>query len=377
MRPGNHNIQAATGLLSLLSLLAALTFSACQPKEITSAKIYIQGDRWDKAQEQLEKAVELDPDNPEAHYLLGQAYARSGRFKDMNREFELSLMVSNKFEKPILAEREKYWIEKYNAGLQSLHAQQYERAEVLLRMAVIIDAERAEAYKKLAQTYLDMNRPRKALVLYRKLLIKRPDDLDLLASTGNLFYSQQQYAEVIPILEKILTLDPHNRDALANMALSYDALGKADEAAAAYRRAIAANPQDKDLIFLFGVFHYKRGHFSEAIQLFEQVVAAHPDDVEATSNIGNSYLSIAEKLRLKLKMAKGDEYSPEEVQKLKDEALQNYADAIPYLEKAVQLNPQQSAQWRNLAVAYISTGQKQKGEEALLKAEDIQVESAK
>lgn len=354
-----------------------LALTGCQPKELTSAKIYIQSNDWDKALQHLENAVEVHPNNAEAHCLLGKAYGQHGRYKEMNREFEISLMVTDKFEAEIRAEREQHWIDKYNNAIAAMTQEEYARAEELLRKAITIEPSRYEAYKKLALTYLNVDKTDKALLLYSKLLEKKPDDVDLLSSTGNLYYSQKQFDKVIPILKRILVLEPNHRDALANLALCYDSLGETEQAAHAYQKAIAVNPQDKDLVFLFGAHRYNRKQFPKAIQLFEQVLTMNPDDFESTSNIGNAYLSMAEELRLRLKESRNGSTAAEVVIRLKNEAIRNYKNAIPYLEKSLEMRPNHPTLWRNLGIAYINTGEKEKGEQAFLKAEELQVQSAK
>lgn len=361
----------------LLLVFAVLVLAGCQPKEITSAKIYIQGDNWQKALESLEMAVEAHPNNAEAHYLLGQAYGHYGRFKEMNKEFEVSLLISNKFETQILAERERHWIDKYNNAMAAMKQDDHEKAEELLRQAVVIDPSRHEAYKKLALAYLNLERGDKALRIYHKLLERDPNDVELLSSTGNLYYSQRQFDKVVPILKRILQLEPEHRDALANLALSYDSMGEVEKAAEAYEKAIAVNPQDKDLIFLYGVHHYNRKQYAKAIQLFEQVLTMHPDDFESISNIGNAYLSMAERQREKLKEARNGAMTTEDAVQLKNEAIRNYKSAIPYLEKSLEMRPDHPTLWRNLGIAYINTGERERGEQALLKAEQVQLKSSK
>jgi len=52
---------------------------------------------WKEAAYRWEKAVELDPQNPEAHNSLGVAYERSGKFEEALKAYEtaLELMPSN------------------------------------------------------------------------------------------------------------------------------------------------------------------------------------------------------------------------------------------------------------------------------------------
>ena len=78
-------------------LLGMLVLFGCQSKELTSAKVYIQQDDWEKAEEQLKLAVELYPNDAEAHRWLGEAYARNNDFVKMNEEFEASLAIAPKF----------------------------------------------------------------------------------------------------------------------------------------------------------------------------------------------------------------------------------------------------------------------------------------
>ncbi|MFQ5824157.1 MAG: tetratricopeptide repeat protein [bacterium] len=373
-----YSINYSKILYWLLWIPIILNLVGCQPKEVTSAKMYIQNYNWDKAIEQLEKAIEAYPNNAEAHFLLGQAYGKKSRYKDMNNEFNLSLEISNKFEQEITAERKRHWIEKYDAGIKAVDNEDFQRAEALFKTAIIINPMKYESHKKLAFIYQKTNVLGKALAIYKNLLEKSPDDLDLLLSIGNLYYRQQKFEQVVDILKKALEIKPNHNDALAKLALSYDVLGNTKEATEAFQRAVEANPLDKDLIFLFGVHHYKLKNYKQAIQLFEQVLELNPDDFEATLNIGNIYLSIAENERQKLsKINFNNNYSPEEILQIKNSAILNYKKAIPYLERALEMQPNHPNLWRNLGVAYINSGEKEKGEQALLKSEELKTNLSK
>ena len=94
-------------VVALLGLAFSLLIF-CQSKQVTSAKVYMQQEKWDKAIEQLELAVQLYPNDAEAHYLLGKGYAVRGEREKMNEMFDQSLKLSPKFEQQIKAIREKY-----------------------------------------------------------------------------------------------------------------------------------------------------------------------------------------------------------------------------------------------------------------------------
>jgi len=353
----------------LLTLLPILLLG-CQPKEITSAKIYIQKRNWQKAIELLEQAVVAHPNNPEGHFLLGQAYGDQSRYRAMKKQFGESLGISTKFKPAILQSIENHWITHYSKGIKAQNDRNFKLAENLLKTAIIIDPGKREAYNTLAANYIDTNQPRQALLIYKKLLKETPDDLNLLIATGNLFYIQKRFDNVVRILKKVLEIEPDHRDAMANLALSYDSLGKTDEALTAYQKAVAANPFDNDLVFLLGVHHYNLSHFTKAIELFERVLELSPGEFESTSNIGNAYLSIAEDLRAKIKSLANGTFTAGEIQQLKTEAILTYTKVIPYFKKALEMQPHHPTLWINLGVAYVTSGENEKGQEALLKAEE-------
>lgn len=353
----------------LLTLLPILLLG-CQPKEITSAKIYIQKRNWQKAIELLEQAVVTHPNNPEGHFLLGQAYGDQSRYREMKKQFGESLGISPKFQPAILQTIENHWITLYNKGIKAQNDRNFKLAENLLKTAILIDPSKREAYNTLAANYIEANQPRQALLIYEKLLKETPDDINLLIATGNLFYIQKRFDDVVRVLKKVLEIEPDHRDAMANLALSYDSLGKTDEALTAYQKAVKANSLDKDLIFLLGVHHYNRSHFTKAIELFKQVLELSPGEFESTSNIGNAYLSIAEDLRAKIKSLANSTFTAGEIQQLKTEAILTYMKVIPYFKKALEMQPRHPTLWINLGVAYVNSGENEKGQEALLKAEE-------
>jgi len=358
----------------LLALLPILLLG-CQPKEITSAKIHIQNRDWQKAIELLEQAVVAHPTNPEAHFLLGKAYGDRSWYKEMKKQFAESLRISTKFQQAILNEIENHWIHHYSKGLKAQNGRNFKLAERLFKTAILIDRTKKEAYNKLAANYVETNQPKKALLIYENLLKKSPDDLNLLMAAGNLFYNQTRFEDVIRVLKKVLEIEPDHRDALANLALSYDSMGKADEAFTIYQQVVEANPRDKDLIFLLGVHYYNGNHFTKAIELFERVLELSPGEFESTSNIGNAYLSIAENLRAKIKSSVNGPATAREIQQLKTEAILTYSKVIPYFEKALEMKPNHPVLWRNLGVAYMNTGESEKGRQAFLKAEEWELKS--
>ena len=65
--------------LFLILAIFYLGIIGCASEELTSARLYIQQKNWDKAAEFLEKAMVVEPNNPEIPYLLGKLIYAKGK----------------------------------------------------------------------------------------------------------------------------------------------------------------------------------------------------------------------------------------------------------------------------------------------------------
>src|SRR5262245_31130029 len=106
-----------------VAMAAPQTFA--QSMEMTSAKLYIQQNEWDKAIHWLEEALKKKPDNVEAHFLLAQGYGQKGLFAEVIKEINATEQYDKKgkYAKDIKMLRQKYFAEAFNAGVKAFNEQ--------------------------------------------------------------------------------------------------------------------------------------------------------------------------------------------------------------------------------------------------------------
>ncbi len=368
--------------LSLLVLFLAFMLFGCRSKEVESALIYInQQNDWDKAMEQLESAVQVNPADVEAHVYLGEGYGRRGEFQKMNEHFDTAMKLmegpkaNQKFIDKINYDRDKFWRESFNKGVSNVKAEKREEAAANFQNCIIIDKERPEAYRNLGYVDLQTENLDGAIKNYEEVIRINPKDTETMADLGRLFIRAEQYEKTIEMMDKILAVDSLNVDAIAQKAMAYDYLGQSDKAFAAYEDALSKRPDDIDLLFNLGRLYFLKDDYEKAIENFKKVLEKNPDDFESNLNIGNAYLSLAQNvLKAEREMdSKQLEKVPEAVIKAKKEKeTEFFKQAIPFLEKAVEAKPDNSIVWYNLGVAYTNVGMKEKGEQAFEKAEALQ-----
>jgi len=330
--------------ISFLLLLGVglLLMVGCQSKEVTSAKVYIQQDDWDKAIEQLELAVESFPNDAEAHMLLGRGYGKKGWHKKMVDEFNASLAISPKFENEISQERTYYWTNEFNAGVKAYNDGNIELAQKRFETSIMLDSSRADAYKHLATVYQREKIMDKAIEIYEILTKKYPKDIEALLRLSDFYNIEKQHEKATEVLLQAKELDPENVDLLSSLAITYDMQGDTSKAFQVYNEAIKRSPDNPDLLFNLGRLYFMRGDFQNAIVNFDKVIENDPNDFQSNLNVGNA-------------------------EKVKD----YYRKVIPYLEKALEVKPEEAPVWNNLGVAYIRTDQMDKGKEAFKKSEEL------
>lgn len=366
-------------------LLAAIIFFGCQNKELTTAKVHIQQNEWNKAVGRLEKAVAENPQNAEAQFLLGRGYAFEGRFAEMNRAFEASLKASPRFAFEIKNWQAQYFSEQFNRGVKAAGEKDWAAARAALSEALQIDPAHPEAYRHLAYVHDKLGEPEKALQLYRTLIEIKPDDWDAYFAMAGIHQQRQEYGKSEAVLEQALAKDPRQPRVLAELAFIYDCQGKNDAAFAAYRQALQIKPDDKDLLLNVGRLHLAKEDYSGAVQEFAKILTFDPDHFEATYNAGLCYLKLGERLLKQWReaeeqaLAVSKKASQQQSQAdstsgagLRLAAFRNFKAAMPFLLKAAALDTLHAGAYFNLGFAYAKLGEAEKAKAAFKKCEALQ-----
>lgn len=368
-----------TLIIITLSLLCGFIFlTSCQQPEVTAAKVYLNQSNWDRAIEQCNLAIEKMPNNPDAYFILGQAYAKKGNYHEMNDAFKKSLEFSPKYAAEIEQNRIKYWVDLFNSGVGLIKQDKLQDAAEKFSLAVEILPERIDGYKNLAFAYTQMDNDSLAIQTYSKAIEVDPNDMELKNFLGILYYQNKKYEEAIEVLKEVLAKsDPGSKEyseALYNLAYSYDLMGQSDKAIEAYQNALEKNPNDKDLLFNMGRIYFMQDNYEKAIESFKKVLEFDPNDFDANLNIGNAYYGMGDSLSNEAQ--KTDDsgnpvLSESEIQEKVNLAKTNFDEAIPYLEKAAEIKPDNENAWTMLGIVYVRSGYPEKGKEAFDKAEQL------
>lgn len=253
----------------------------------------------------------------ESYYNHGVIQYNLGNFKEaalkFARSFDVNRSIGNVDTTAI-----------YNAAVASTLGGEDQMAKDYYRQALDLNYNRADIYSSLAEIYKKEGDTTLALQTIQQGRGIYPDDFNLLIAETNIYLATDEKEKAMMDLEKALELDKSNPTIFFAVGTIYDQMGDFEKAESAYLNAIALNP----------------------------------DYFEANYNIGALFVNQAADIQTKANDLPLDAIKEYEEEKMKaDKMLEG---SIPYLEKALELQPDDVNTMVSLKEIYTRLGMTEK-----------------
>ena len=245
------------------------------------ADVYAIAGRWSDATAECHNVLEIDPENMDAHRLLGNLYFHALGSK----------------------------------SAENLPQENIRKAIFYLEFVAHHKPKETNTLFTLARLYRMNNQTKEAESTFKKILESEPDSRNALGSLAHLYSDQGEYEQVIRLLGEVPEEELGNR-LLAALAFALHQTGKLEEAGRKYRkvldrdpgdhrvrriyvRALLAkrdfaeaekelkvllegNPENGDAYRMLSEIHRRKGRFLEAQKALEEAKYLQPDSVEVT-----------------------------------------------------------------------------------------------
>jgi len=201
-------------------------------------------ERCTRAADVLQPAVEAQPDDSEALFLLSRACRCAGRTDQAEKalaQFERASQNDRATQ-----ENEKQAMHLVQEANNRAQANDLHGALDLLQQALGKDPQSGAAYSQLAKLYYSAGDIEKASEAIAQALARGPFQPDFLYVRGKILEKQGKPAEALAAFEQATLVNPKESDAYFEMGVIYQQLGDRAHALAAYKKAVELAPGDPD-----------------------------------------------------------------------------------------------------------------------------------
>jgi tetratricopeptide (TPR) repeat protein len=301
-----------------------------------------QSGKNDDAIVELRKAIELDPQNAQAHAKLGLALYEKGRLDEAIKVYRKAIELG-----PTDAQVHN------NLGNALRRQQNLAAAVTAYREAIRLQPDYAAAYNNLGVALRGQGKLAEAEAAFRQAIDLQPDFASAYSNLGVALREQGKLAEAVAAYHKAIDLQPdHVRRASAlqpddakahyNLGNALRAQGKVAEAEAAFRAAIRLQQDFPEAHLNLGIALRQQGKLAEAVAAYREALRLKKDFPEAHSNLGNA---LARQGKL--------------------------AEAVAAHREALRLDPNDAKAHSNLAELYRATGDSAKAFPLYVRALDL------
>jgi tetratricopeptide (TPR) repeat protein len=210
--------------------------------------------------EQYEEIIKLEPDSMDDHLLLGRLYGRNNDLQKAENEFKTALKIQPDSEEAVTA----------LAFLYTAEGDSARAAEILTKVP---DSSRsAKLYSVLGYTYEQEKDYKKAIDAYRKAIALDRDNLDAIRGLAQNLMNDGQTEAALEQYKIIADANPEDPQTLLRMAEIYRKQGKFDLALDSLKQAQAVVPDLMEVSYNMSAIYQAQGRYDEAAQILQDLL---------------------------------------------------------------------------------------------------------
>ncbi len=328
LKTAAESFQKAISLNSQMETQLDVSLQNLRAKLINGAIKDQNGEQYMPAADKLYLSYSISKDPSDLYFAAGNAV--NAKNYDLAIKYYQMLLDQNytgETKEFVATNKETGEIEAFeNENLRNLAIKTGEFIKPDTRVTA---SRKGEILRNMTLIYLEKGDNEKATSLMKQARAENPDDIYLMRADADMSYKMGDVERYNMLMNKIVATDPENPEIYFNLGVGSGEIGQTDKAIEYYKKALELKPN------------------YEAALINLSVLKLSKEDklVEEMNGLGNS-------------SADNKKYD-----ELKKQRLQVYTETLPYLEKAYELNPNNTEVIRTLMNIYGQTGEDAKFKE--------------
>jgi tetratricopeptide (TPR) repeat protein len=292
------------------------------------------------AVQMYQQILQADPNNPDAHHMLGLAAHHAGRLEIAESHFRQAITLNP-------------WVPSYYCNLGNALDGQNKLDEAIgcFRQALRLNPEFPEACFNLGNVVLRQGKLEEAIDCYAQALRLNPGYVKAQINRGIAQMQLGRLDEAVSSFQLSLGFNPNQFEALTHLGIALRRQGKLEDAVNCYERALQLQPNYAIASYNLGNVRMDQEKFSEAATSYRKALQIQPEFAEAVDGLGNALLrqgQLGDSMILLRQAIQLRPNSPESYTNLGCAlaALNQLDEALRCFQKALSLKPDDaSAHW--------------------------------
>jgi tetratricopeptide (TPR) repeat protein len=244
--------------------------------------------KWTDAVPQLERAVQMDPQNAEANHLIGRAY----------REQRIFDKAAAAYEKFLATETQTPGESHFELGECYMELERYPDAVRLFQQAVDIDPQSVHKNSKLAQVMEKAGMFDEAAAKYEELAQLSPNDAKIYYNIIVRMYDEAKMPDKAiaaaqkMTLNKAIELNPGFDYAYINLGNIHYQMKNYKEAIPVFQKLVEILPDNSQGWLFLGICNMQLKRWSPAVEPLLKVIELEPQNGNGHYNLAIAYLNL-------------------------------------------------------------------------------------
>ncbi len=235
--------------------------------------------QYDIAENLATALTQQYPKHPIGWKVLGAVFKQTGRLQD-------SLIANQKALEIFPNDTEAH----SNLGIALQELGRLEEAETSYKKAITIKPDFAGAHSNLGSTLKELGRLEEAETSYKKAIAIKPDFAEAHYNLANTLKELDKLEDAASSYNKAIAIKPNYAEAHSNLGITLQKLGKLEDAAASYIKAIAIKPNYAEAHSNLGNTLKELGKLEDAETSYKKAIAIKPEYAE---NLSHAIASIS------------------------------------------------------------------------------------
>ena len=245
--------------------------------------------QYNKAAEQFQQAVQLEPANDRAYINLAGAYQHLNQLDKAEGTYQRAIAI-----------RPQYWRDYALLGVAYLNQADYEKAAGAFRRATELDPDSYVAFNSLGGALLYQGKDDEAVQALEKSIAIRPTQ-EAYSNVAVAQFRLRRFKDAMASLKEALKVDENSYQTWGNLGDAYYYGGDKTLAMSTYRKAIAlgeqqlkVNPKDTDVLSDLASYYSMLGDRTQALTYLDRSLQLDPSDKQLLFNAAEVYNQLHE-----------------------------------------------------------------------------------